>query len=52
MLHGKPIQKLRTNGGGEYTSKEICYYLHEEGIQAQRSTPYRPQSNGVSERAN
>jgi len=51
-LHGRPIQKLRTDGGGEYTSNELCHFLHEEGIQAQRTTPYTPQSNGVSERAN
>jgi len=51
-LHGKPIQKLRTDGGGKYTSNEFCHFLREEGIEAQRTTPYTPQSNGVSERAN
>ena len=50
--HGKPIRKLRTDGGGEYTSNEFSYLLKEEGIEAQRTTPYTPQSNGMSKRAN
>ena len=50
--HRKPIQKLRTDGGGEYTSNKFCHFLHEEGIEAQRTTPYTPQSNSMSERAN
>src|SRR5437588_510729 len=51
-LQGKPIRKLRTDGGGEYTSNEICHLLQQEGIEIQRTTPYTSQSNGVSERAN
>jgi len=51
-LHGKPIQKLRTDGGGEYTSNEFCHFLHAEGIEARSTTPNTPQSNGVSERVN
>jgi len=50
--HGKPVRKLRTDGGGEYTSSEFCHLLKQEGIEAQRTTPYTPQSNGTSERAN
>jgi len=51
-LYGKPIHKLCTDGGGEYTSNEFCHFWHEEGIKARRTTPYMPQSNGVRERAN
>ena len=51
-LHGQPIQKLRMDGGGEYISNEFCHFLHAEGIKPERTTPYTPQSNGVSERAN
>lgn len=50
--HEKPIKKLRMDGGGEYTSNEFSHFLSEEGIEAQRTTPYTPQSNGMSERAN
>ena len=46
------IAKLRTDGGGEYTSREFTQYLRQQGIEAQVTTPYTPQSNGVSERAN
>lgn len=50
--HEKPIRKLRTDGGGEYTSNEFSHLLKKKGIEAQRTTPYTPQSNGMSERAN
>jgi len=46
------ISKLRTDGGGDYTSLEFTQYLRRQGIEAQVTTPYTPQSNGVSERAN
>jgi len=49
---GKVIRKLRTDGGGEFTSNECCHLLQQEGIEVKRTTPYMPQSNGVSERAN
>jgi len=49
---GKVIRKLRTDRGGEYTSSEYCHLLQQEGIEIQRTTPYTPQSNRVSERAN
>jgi len=49
---GKVIRKLRTDGVGEYTSKEFGHLLQQEGIEIQRTTPDTPQSNGVSERAN
>lgn len=45
------IAKLRTDGGGEYTSPEFTQYLRQKGIEAQVTTPYTPRSNGVSERA-
>jgi len=49
---GKVIKKLRKDEGGEYTSNEFCHLLQRAGIEIQRTTAYRPLSNGVSERAN
>ena len=51
-MHGKKIGRFRTDGGGEYTSHAFLDYLRGEGIQKETTTPYTPQSNGMSERAN
>ena len=49
---GMLVKRLRTDGGGEYTSKKFAAYLQEQGIVKETTTPYTPQSNGVVERAN
>jgi len=49
---GKVIRNRRPDGGGEYTSNEFCHLLQQERMEIQRTTPYTPQSNGVSKRAN
>jgi len=49
---GKRIKALRTDNGGEYESKELTEYLKRKGIKHQRTAPYSPQQNGVSERLN
>jgi len=49
---GKQVKRFRTDGGGEYTSKNFVEYLKSEGILKETTTPYTPQSNGVVERAN
>ena len=49
---GKNIKILRTDNGGEYTSKEFHNFCSEKGIQRQFSLPGTPQQNGVSERMN
>jgi len=46
------IKMLRSDGGGEYVSKQFTQWLSEEGIQRQVSAPYSQQQNGVSERFN
>ena len=51
-IHGKRIGRLRTDGGGEYTSQAFLDYLRSEGIEKETMTPYTPQSNGMSERTN
>jgi hypothetical protein len=51
-ITGKKIKILRSDNGGEYTSKEFVNYLKEKGIQHQLSVPRTPQQNGVAERMN
>ena len=48
----KRIKTLRSDNGGEYTSKEIEALCKEEGIKRELTTPYNPQQNGVAERKN
>ena len=44
------IKTLRSNGGGEYTSKSFESFLTSNGINHQISCPYTPQQNGLVER--
>jgi hypothetical protein len=49
---GKKIRVLRSNNGGEYTSKEFMDFCAGEGIRRELIVPYNPQQNGVAERKN
>ena len=49
---GRKIRALRSDNGGEYTSKEFDEYCRHEGIQRQLTVPYTPEQNGVAERKN
>jgi len=49
---GAEVMDLRTDGGGEYMSREFLDFLSEEGIGKETTTAYSPQSNGVAERFN
>jgi hypothetical protein len=49
---GVSIKCLRSDGGGEYFSKEFSEYLKEHGIQRKYSCSYSPQQNGVAEKKN
>ena len=49
---GESIMKLRTDNGGEYTSKDFQTYLASKGIEHQLTVPHSPQQNGVAERQN
>ena len=44
------LKTLRSDGGGEYTSKLFESYLSSHGIHHQLSCPYTPQQNGLVER--
>ena len=46
---GKRVKALRSDNGGEYTSKAFECYLKDQGIQHQRSAPYTPEQNGIAE---
>jgi hypothetical protein len=48
----KSIKMLRTDGGGEYTSKEFEAFCVNEGIVHEVTAPYTPQHNGLAERRN
>ena len=46
------IKTLRTNNGGEYTSKELETFCKEAKIKMELTTPYNLQQTGVVERKN
>lgn len=46
------IFKLRCDNGGEYVNEEMQFVCDKKGIQIERTVPYTPQQNGVSERLN
>ena len=50
--HGVNIQCLRSDGGGEYSSKEFQNYLKSQSIRWEHSAPRNPQLNGRAERLN
>ncbi|RDX64254.1 hypothetical protein CR513_57211, partial [Mucuna pruriens] len=43
---------LRTDGGGEYNSKEFKEFCEAKGIEHEVTAPYTPQHNGLAERRN
>ena len=50
--HDLPIRVICSDNGGEYISKAMKDFCHQEGIVQQLTVPYTPQQNGVSERKN
>ena len=49
---GRPIETLRSDNGGEYTSNELEAWLKSEGIRHETCVPKTPEQNGVAERYN
>jgi transposase InsO family protein len=49
-LTRRKIKILRSDNGGEYTSKEFNSFCNGEGIKREFTVPYNPQQNGVAER--
>ena len=46
---GEKIKTLRSDNGGEYTSKD---FFKKNGIRHERTVPKTPEQNGVAERMN
>jgi transposase InsO family protein len=51
-LSERKIKILRSDNGGEYTSKEFVNFCKDVGIKRELTTPYNPQQNGVAEKKN
>jgi len=49
---GKFVKYLRTDNGGEYTSREFASFCEKEGVTRHFTTPRSPEQNGVAERMN
>jgi transposase InsO family protein len=45
----RKIKILRSDNGGEYTSKEFVNFCKDVGIKRELTTSYNPQQNGVAE---
>ena len=45
------IKALRSDNGGEYTSHEFVKFFRDSDISHEKTAPYSPDQNGVSERA-
>jgi transposase InsO family protein len=49
---GNRIEKIRSDRGGEYLSKEFTKYLADASIRHDLTSPYTPEQNGGAEREN
>jgi hypothetical protein len=47
-LTNKKIKTLRTDNGGEYTSKEFVSFCKSAGVRRELIVPHNPQQNGVA----
>ena len=50
--HGAKIKRLRSDRGGEFTSKNFDKFLNEQGTERRLTTHNTPQHNGVAESLN
>ncbi len=48
-LSERKTKILKSDNGGEYTSKEFVNFCKNVGIKRELTTPYNPQQNGVVE---
>lgn len=52
ILTERKIKTLRSENGGENTSKELIAFRKEAGMKRELTVPYNPQQNGVAKRKN
>ena len=48
----KNLKCLRSDKGGEFTSREFEIFCNDKGIKRKTSTPKTPPQNGIAERWN
>ena len=48
----RKVKCLRSDNGGEYSSREFVDYCAEQGIRMSKTVPETPQQNGIAERMN
>ncbi|CEG49585.1 copia-like retrotransposable [Plasmopara halstedii] len=46
------VNILRSDNGGEFTSKDLQTYCEKTGVGQQLTAPYNPEQNGMSDRLN
>ena len=46
------LQRVRTDGGGEYDSHDLRQFFLKNGIKHEKTPAYTPEMNGVAERLN
>jgi transposase InsO family protein len=51
-IYERKVKILRSDNGGEYTSKVFLNFYKYVGIKRKITTPYNPQQDGVAERKN
>jgi transposase InsO family protein len=51
-LTKRRIKVLRSDNGGEYSSRDFSDFCIEAGIKREYTVPYNPQQNGIAERKN
>ena len=49
---GRKLKTIRTDNGGEFTSREFESYLKAEGVRHELNIPKNPEQNGVAEHMN
>lgn len=49
---GQPLQRFRSDNGGEYGSKAFAQFLEADGVRHEFTTAYTPEQNGIAESAN
>jgi hypothetical protein len=49
--HGLKVKSVRSDNGGEYVNGELEAFFQQLGIFHQKSVPYTPEQNGMSERS-